>query len=556
MTSLSLLGRRLGAALTLLLMAPAHLLPAQQPAPSAPRMGLGAPPPSVRSEADLVRFIEDLEAMQWVLDRAGALEGYAQWKGERHHQVAAVARLETSLSTRRDYARVLDQWKGRVKDSLLARRLELQVRYFLPAKADPALALALDDLQIAIQDTFRQFRYRVAGRSLTQTQLAAIVDSSSDRKLRREAFEAIAQIGERTGGPIRQAMAVTDRIGRQQGFPSGAAARLARNSLTPTQVLRDLDAFEQATRPTYQALLARVARDLGIERVEPWDFDFWFRTQEGAVADAYPLDKGLPRIRALASGMGFKVNSLPITVTIYDVPTGGVAFPIRPPYEARLLSNPFGGARFYSTLFHEYGHTLHATHIRPDLPLTFLTLDEQPATEGVAETLGHFAYDRRFLAREGGVNPEQAAALERLGKLQQLLWLRRSVGANAYAEVQAYLDLEADLDSVFAASYRRFVGVELPPGDYAGTRDLYGTSPLYYSAYLYANMIATQLREAMRREFGTEDLSQEPRVAEWLTRHFYATGRSVPWPEKVRRATGRPLDARALAEYLAVEVGP
>jgi Zn-dependent M32 family carboxypeptidase len=60
------------------------------------------------------------------------------------------------------------------------------------------------------------------------------------------------------------------------------------------------------------------------------------------------------------------------------------------------------------------------------------------------------------------------------------------------------------------------------------------------------------VREAMRREFGTEDLSAEPRVAEWLTRHFYRPGQSVPWPEKVRRATGRPLDARALAEFLAV----
>ncbi|HUF36519.1 MAG TPA: hypothetical protein VMN37_11255 [Gemmatimonadales bacterium] len=526
---------------------PARPLPAQ--------LALGAAPPAIRTEADLTRFLDDLELQQWVLNRAGTLEAYAQWKGEPHHQVAGIRRLSTGLSTRRDYARVVEQWKGRVKDSTLARRLEVQGKYFLPAKADPALALALADLQTAIQDTFQQFRYRLGGQALTQTQLFAVIDSSADRELRRAAFEAITQISPRSGAPIRQAMTMTDRIGRQQGFTGGAAARLFLSSLTPTQVLRDLDAFEQATRGTYEAVLARVRRDLGLERVEAWDLDYWFRTQERAVADAYPLEQALPRTRALASGLGFPVDSLPITVTIQDVPTGGVAFPIRPPYEARLLSNPFSGVRFYSTLFHEYGHTLHATRIRADLPLGFLTMDEQPASEGLGETLGHFAFDRRFLARVAGVNPEQAAALERLGKLQQLLWLRRSIGANAYAEVQAYLDLEADFDSVFTAAYRRFVGVELPPGDYAATRDLFGTRPLYYPAYLYANMIATQLREAMRREFGTEDLSRESRVAEWLTRHFYGPGQSVAWPEKVRRATGRPLDARALAEYLAVEVG-
>ena len=544
--------RRLGAAVALL--AAAAPLGAQKPAAAATPLGLGAPPPAIRSEADLARFLDDLELQQWTLDRAWTLESYAQWKGEAHHQVAGIQRLYTGLASRRDYARVIEQWKPRVRDSTLARRLELQGKFFLPAKGDPALALALGDLQTAIQDTVGRFRFQLGGRALTRTELGEIVDSSAGRAVRRAAFEAIPQISARIASPIRQAMAMTDRLGRQQGYPSGAAAQLYLSSLTPTQVLRDLDAFEQATRPTYEALLARIRRDLGLDRLEGWDLDYWFRTQQRAVADAYPIDQAVPRIRALATGLGFPVDSLPITVTIYDVPTGGVAFPIRPPYEARLLSNPFSGVQFYSTLFHEYGHTLHATLLRDDLPLGFLSLDERPATEGVAETLGHFAFDRRFLVRTAGVNPEQAAALERLGKLNQLLWLRRTVGASAYAEVQQYLDLEADFDSVYTAAYRRFVGVELPPGDYAGSHDFFGTSPLYIPVYLYANMIATQLGEAMRREFGSADLSAEPRVAEWLTRHFYGPGQSVRWPDKVRRATGRALDARALAEFLTVDV--
>jgi hypothetical protein len=538
------------------LMAVAVPLASQQPRTVSPaHLGLGAPPPAIRTEADLARFLDDLELQRWALDRATTLEAYAQWKGEPNHQVAGLQRLSTDLASRRDYARVVDQWKTRVKDSTLARRLQLHATFFLPAKADPAVSLALADLQTAIQDSVQRFRYQVAGQALTRTQLSAVLDSSPDRTLRRAAFEAIPQVSARIGSGVRQAMAMNDRIGRQQGFPSGAAAKLSQSSLTPTQVLRDLDAFDQATRPTYDALLERMRRDLGVEHLEPWDLDYWFRVQERAVADAYPLDQGAERTLALARGLGFKVDSLPITVTIYDVPTGGVAFDVRPPYEARLLSNPFSGSRFYATLFHEYGHTLHMTGIRPDLPLAFLSLDEQPATEGVAEVLGLFAYDRRFLARTAGVNPEQAAALERLGKLQHLLWIRRTIAANAYAEVQAYLDLEADLDSIYAASYRRFVGVELPPGDYAGTRDMFGTMPLYLPVYLYADMIGTQLHQAMRAEFGADDLSKEPRVAEWMRRNFYGPGQSVPWPEKIRRATGKPLDARALAEFLAVDVG-
>jgi peptidase M3-like protein/carboxypeptidase Taq (M32) metallopeptidase len=545
---------RLGAAVTSLALA-ATVLAAQQPR-SPSHMGLGAAPPPIRSEADLARFLDDLEAQQWALDRAATLEGYAQWKGQPHHRTEAMNRLINDLSTRRDYARVIDQWKSRVTDPTLARRLQVEANYFLAAKAEPALAVRLGELQTAIQDTFRQFRFQLDGKALTQTQLSIVLDTTADRAVRRRAFEAIPGLGASTQPMIRQAMAMNDRMGRQEGFQSGAASQLALSGLTPTQVLRDLTSFEQATRPTYEALLARIARDLKIEKAEAWDLDYWFHLQEQQVAgDANPVDQAMPRIRALATGMGFNVDSLPITVTIYDVPTGGIAFPIRPAYEARLLSNPFPGAQFYSVLFHEYGHALHGVLIRPDLPLSLLSFDPQPGTEGLGETLGHFAFDRRFLARVGGVNPEQAAALERLGKLQQLLWLRRTIGANAYAEIQGYFDLTANFDSVYADAYRRFVGVELPPGDYAWTRDFYGTAPLYFPAYLYANMFATQVREAMRKEFGTEDLTREPRVAGWLTRNFYAPGQSIPWQEKVRRATGRPLDSRALVEFLAVDVG-
>ena len=99
-------------------------------------------------------------------------------------------------------------------------------------------------------------------------------------------------------------------------------------------------------------------------------------------------------------------------------------------------------------------------------------------------------------------------------------------------------------------SYQRFVGVELPPGQYFGDRDMFATGPLYFQSYLYANMIATQFRAAMREQFHTSDLSQEPRVAAWLTTNIYADGGLVPWPAKVVRATGRPLAVDDLVAYL------
>jgi hypothetical protein len=68
-------------------------LAAQQPHAAPTHMGLGAPPPAIRTEADLTRFLDDLEAQQWALDRAASLETYAQWKGLPYHRAEAMNRL-------------------------------------------------------------------------------------------------------------------------------------------------------------------------------------------------------------------------------------------------------------------------------------------------------------------------------------------------------------------------------------------------------------------------------------------------------------------------------
>ena len=523
------------------------------PVAYAARLTLGGPAPAVRTEAQLASFLDDLETQEFALNEALVLEEYFQWKGLEPHRVAEDGRLLNDLHSRRDYAAIIERWHGRVTDPVLARRLELHHRDFLQSRVDPALPIELSDLQTALQDRVEKFRFTVDGGALTRTAVSVIINTSPDRAARRAAFLARPQIATAIRGQVLGAMRLHDRIARQEGFASGAVLGLDLRGLTPAQVLADLDAFEKETRPAFLEMLEQVRKDLGVERVEPWDIDYWLHTQEATAGDAYPREPGIPRLMDLVRALGFKPEALAIDVKIWDVPVGGIMFPVRVPFDGRLLTNPFTGSDFYETLFHEYGHAVNAALTDPRLPAVFLRGDDDPLSEGLAETLGHFAYDRHWIGRTTGLPPARSADLERIGKLQLLLWLRRSIGLAAWVEVHAYEDLGGDLDSLYRDSYRRFVGVELPPGDYVGTVDMYGTGPLYVPAYLYANMIATQLRAAMRAQFAVDDLSREPRVAGWLTQHFYAQGASIPWAEKIQRATGKRLSTQALSEYLRLD---
>jgi hypothetical protein len=302
--------------------------------------------PRVRTESDLRGFLDELEAQGLMVYEAQALEGYYQWRGDSPDFVTPFARFGNDLHNRRDYSDIIEAWRGKVADTTLARRLDVQHKLFLQSRADPADVLALSDTTNALQDSVNAFRFHVGGGIKTLTGLSEILATEADRAKRREAFLAMPQAGEAHSTAIVKCMRLLDRM-------------------------------------------------------------------------------------------------------------------------------------------------------------------------------------------------------------QLLLWLRRSICCNAYFELTAYGNLGANLDSLYAATYRRFVCVDLPPGRYFGYRDMFGTGPLYFQSYLYANMIATQSRDAMRAKFGASDLTREKRVAGWLTAYYFAPGGSVPWPEKMRRATGQPLGTESLARYLS-----
>ena len=182
------------------------------------RMTLGGPPPTVRTEADLKAFLDDLESQEFAINTALGIETYYQWRGETSHRAAATNALSNDLLNRRDYAAIVNAWQGKVADSTLARRVALHARAFLQAKANPRLVLALSDLQSAIQDSIEKFRYTFGGQHYTSTALGQIVDTSGDRELRRGAYVAMTQRTPVIGPSVLRAMALNDSIRPAGGF--------------------------------------------------------------------------------------------------------------------------------------------------------------------------------------------------------------------------------------------------------------------------------------------------------------------------------------------------
>ena len=82
------------------------------------------------------------------------------------------------------------------------------------------------------------------------------------------------------------------------------------------------------------------------------------------------------------------------------------------------------------------------------------------------------------------------------------------------------------------------------------------SSPVYYHNYTIGELFASQLFRAIRErleldEGGEGRVVGRPEAARFLRDRVFACGASLPWPEYVEQATGRPLSVEDYAAQYA-----
>ena len=104
------------------------------------------------------------------------------------------------------------------------------------------------------------------------------------------------------------------------------------------------------------------------------------------------------------------------------------------------------------------------------------------------------------------------------------------------------------------------IGLRKPVGrnapDYASKIHIV-TAPCYYHNYMMGELFACQIHEAMAKalESGPSPkdavLMDDPRVGKWMTERVFAPGRTLPWNDLTKHATGKPLNAAPFAADFA-----
>ncbi len=508
------------------------------------------PAPPVRNETQLRAWLDNLEQKLENMAVAYNEVSYNKYvgkpTGDLNHFDAAFA----SLLGEPSYQSIVLDWLPRATDPLLKRRLTLFQRSFLEAEVSKSPAIY--ELRNQINEKLLTYQPTLGNQKLSRSDIMDILRSSPDRERRRAVYEqAQRPLAEQLEPLVRELMRRRNSEAQRLGYATYADLHLGLIQLNRTELFKLFDELEKLTEATYRNFLEESRQEAGVDKLEVWDLSFMADRRAHLPPYLFPHTQILPQVFQFLRLFGLVPEKLPIQVQVQDIPFGGLCFTLRVPDDIRILSNPKDGYLYYRTMFHEFGHGLHAAFNRQ--PSYMLKREWGPFNEGMAETLAYFTQQTEWLMAVSNLPRPEVERYRRDNVARRVLRFR-SLMAQARFEIEAYSNLDGDLARLNAEIEARYLLTPLNLTPRWAASSFPTTHPIYRQNYILAEMMAAQTHATLRQRFGSFwQLNSATRAAlfAFLTENYYAPGAQIEWPEKIARATGQKLSVAALAAELS-----
>lgn len=466
------------------------------------------------------------------------------WNNQTRGERASFADLNASLRQIVSDDRLLQA----IEDEMAAgsaplRQRELKLLRSLVLEGRITQDAEVQALHTRLVEYHLHARPQVDGQAVSSAQLQRTLAFNPDRDARRAAYEAYAQISAGAADELRAFIKRLNELSRVAGYSDYYRFTLAQDDIDPQFLYDSLQSFKAASLAPASDAVNAMAEFLDVDPLAPWDIDYAKQMLMGDLDEYFPAENALPSLRRTLATLGIELDSLPITVDTepHDSKTySAFCYAINPPDDVRVTANPLPGFGFYIRLYHEFGHALYAVCNRQERWI----FRREPAcfSEGMANIISSLINEPEWLTRNTNLTPHQLQRLDLLHKL--LAFDRRESLARVAFELSAYHDPDRDLAAIYHERVSEY-SLTPPPETLSlwAASPLYASHPAYLHNYFLGAMISAQTIEHLHQS-GHGLFA--PATGQFLIHNYYAPGRSIPWTEKVRRATGEDLNTSHL----------
>ncbi len=497
----------------------------------------------IANEAELGAFLDELEDRLERIDVEYGENLYKKYLHEPCKDINEIERRRSEIILNDRYLETVRRWKPKAKDQLLKKRLLAVERLFSRERIE-----TLPDIfqsRNKVNEEHIAFKPVVLGEEMERTDVHEMLRKDSDASRRKAAWESFAELSRKIEVDVKELMKLRNHYADELGYKTYADYSLFQDLIDKSELLSLYDELSSLSEPILRSALEEIKEKLGIEQLQPWDISYAIDQFVKPPDEHFPREFIIPKVKELVKSFGLVPEELPILITEADIPFGGLCFGIKIPTDMRILSNPRDGHRFYSTLFHEYGHALHGSFIRQkDYALK---VEVGCFAEGMARIVEHFASDHDWLRENTSLSEEEILRFVNTRKASRLLGIRNLIAASIF-EFRAYENPDQDLNRLWSQLRARYMFVPENETPQWAAQSIYTTHPVYFQNYVLADTIAAQTIAYLREKYGR--LLGNAEVSKFLIENYYGPGASIDWPERIRKATGRKLSAEALVEQL------
>jgi len=539
-------------------------------------------PMAVRGSSEMTerarKFVTAHEAKLRPLERTANL---AWWNAnisgkdeDFEKKIEAQNRIDEALADTEKFRELKEIYDSRqVDDPILARQITVLYLQYLEKQVDPALLKKIVAKSNAVEKAFNVYRAKVDRKEMTDSEVRKVLKESKNSARLQAVWEASKAIGGMVEADLKELVLLRNQAAHKLGFKNFHALQLYINEQNTDDLIKLFNELDELTREPFRQAKAEIdaklaaACNIQVDDLRPWHYQDPFFQQTPAVF-ATDIDEPFRKAdliklsRDFYAGIGLPIDDVIARSDLYEKPgksPHAFSTDIDRAGDVRVLANVVNNNYWMSTLLHEFGHSVYSSKNIPEtLPYVLRTDAHILTTEGVAMMFERLSKRRAWLEKMGGMAADAEAFEEAAAKALrfQLLIFSRWCQVMLRFEKAMYENPDQDLNKLWWDQVEKYQMVRRPPGrgapDYASKIHIVN-APVYYHNYMMGELFASQVHHAIAREVGhgadpaTVVYVGDRGVGDFMKKRVFEPGRSLPWNELTRHATGELLNPRAFA---------
>ena len=464
-------------------------------------------------------------------------------------------------------------------EPLDARALEVARCKFQEQQLPGDMIKGMADMSAKIGQAFNTFRGEFEGSKCSNNELLDVLAKDKNGSRRKAAWEALKQVGGAVSGDLIALAKVRNEGANKVGFENYWEMKIRLQEYDPAVLMKTFDELEQLTLDPFRKMKSKLdselANSFGIDSNEimPWHYNnpFFQAAPPSAAIDMDEFYRGKSReeIRDIAirfyDDIGLPIKEIVSRSDLFEKEgkdQHAFCEDMDRKGDVRILVNLRPTAEWMDTMLHECGHAVYDEYIDGSLPFNLRAANHMFTTEAVAMLFGALAKNPAWIVEYAGANEERVSemseAILEQRRREQLIFCRWTL-VMLHFEKALYENPEQDLNRLWWELKARFQLLKKPEGrdlpDWAA-KPHFTIAPVYYHNYQLGELFAAQLRTTLAKiadhQGPPSSLSFNGRkdFGSFLKEKVFNEGKSVPWSEFVKEATGEKLTAEHFASEL------